>query len=169
MILNKNNKSLKNIVIYSMMILFLFYTNINIFTQQNKQTSRIIKQDTAKSFKYLLAKAPNKINGTNIENSKSVQVSSKTEDEVPKENKIDKLWMSSEDKFTVKLELIDKESEIKLSVFNILGKEVFEIHDGKPNSSNEYEFLSSNLPNGIYLCILNGRNFRDAEKFIISR
>ena len=77
--------------------------------------------------------------------------------------------MSSEDKFVVKVNLKDKDSEIRLSVFNILGKEVFEIHNGKPINGNEYEFLSSNLPNGIYLCILTGRNFRDAAKFIVSR
>lgn len=169
MILNKNINKMKNIVICSCLFIFLIFNNKEIFSQNNKHQSRIIKQDTAKSLKYLLAKAPNKNNGTNIENSKSVQVSSKTEDESPKENKIDKLWMNGEDKFIVKIDLIDKESEIRLSVFNILGKEVFEIHNGKPNSFNEYEFLSSNLPNGIYLCILNGRNFRDAEKFIVSR
>lgn len=169
MILNTNINKLKNILKYSCLVFSFAFTINSAISQQNKPETKIYKQDTSKTLKYLAPKTPQKNSGTNIEQSKNVQVSSKTEDENPIENKIEKLWMSSEDKFVVKVNLKDKDSEIRLSVFNILGKEVFEIHNGKPINGNEYEFLSSNLPNGIYLCILTGRNFRDAAKFIVSR
>lgn len=139
------------------------------FYSQAQSNTKIYKQDTDKSIKFLFAKSPNKNSGTNIEQNKNAHLNLKIEEDNQKSNRIDKLWMSSEDVFKVKLELQDKDTEIKLSIFNILGKEVFEIYNGKPLNSNEYEFLSSNLPNGIYLCILTGRNFRDAAKFIVSR
>ena len=51
----------------------------------------------------------------------------------------------------------------------MLGNLVKEVYSGTAIEDVEYPFDASNLPNGFYLCILQGPNFRDAEKFTISR
>ena len=105
--------------------------------------------------------------GTNIANSTNrlfeVEADSTTT------NKIDKVYNNGEI-YTVEIELSDYSSSIRLLVFNMLGNMVKTVHNGQPLPANSvYQFDASNLPNGIYLCILEGPNFRDAEKFIISR
>ncbi len=84
-------------------------------------------------------------------------------------NKIESVWNRG-NQYYVKIKLADYEQEIRLSVYNMLGKEVLLIHNGRPlPKSSDYYFDSSTLPNGIYICILEGRNIRDAEKFVVSR
>lgn len=85
-------------------------------------------------------------------------------------NKISKIWSSKAGQYTVELELSDYSVDIRLSVFNMLGKEVMEIHDGPAKSRGlPYTFEPVTLPNGIYICVLQGHNFKDGEKFIVSR
>lgn len=84
-------------------------------------------------------------------------------------NSILKIWSKSE-QFYVKISLADYQSDIALTAYNMLGKEVLKIHQGTPKPKEYlYEFSSTDLPNGVYICVLQGRNFRDAEKFIVSR
>lgn len=93
----------------------------------------------------------------------------KTENDTLKENKIVNIY-SNKDLFYVELDLSDKESHIVLAAYNIIGKPVKEIHNGKPlPEGTKYEFRATDLPNGIYLCILEGRNYRSVKKFIVSR
>ncbi|MFP4528841.1 MAG: T9SS type A sorting domain-containing protein [Candidatus Kapaibacterium sp.] len=74
------------------------------------------------------------------------------------------------DIYYVKVELASYDVTIELSVYNLLGKKVKDIHRGAAMPEGaEYRFDSYNLPNGVYICILNGPNFRDTEKFIVSR
>jgi hypothetical protein len=52
----------------------------------------------------------------------------------------------------------------------MLGKEVLEVFRGTSSSAQEEVYTTSfNLPNGIYICVLQSKNFKDTEKFIISR
>ncbi len=83
--------------------------------------------------------------------------------------RIESIWFKG-NQYYVKLNLANYDEEIKLSVYNMLGKEVLLIHQNKalPRDS-EYTFDGSLLPNGIYICILEGKNYRDAEKFVVSR
>ena len=84
-------------------------------------------------------------------------------------NSIQKVWSKNE-QFYVRLSLMDYQSDITLTAYNMLGKEVLKIHQGTPKPKDTlYEFSSSELPNGVYICVLQGKSFRDAEKFIVSR
>ncbi len=86
------------------------------------------------------------------------------------ENRITNIYNLSEDyKVKIKVEIYD--SPVKLFVFNMLAKKVLDIYEGQPikDPEHEYIFNSSSLPNGMYLCILQGKNFRHARKFIVSR
>lgn len=112
-------------------------------------------------------------NSSNIQNyqSRGTDIAEKKNesDTLQRGNFIAKLYGNNEI-YNVQLQLDDDSANIKLVVFNMLGNLVKKIYEGKANDSSfEYVFDVSTLPNGIYLCILEGQNFRDAKKFIISR
>ncbi len=92
------------------------------------------------------------------------------ENDTVKTNNIVSIW-NNDDAYNVKVALKDKDSEIDIGIYNMLGKEVLKVVQKGIQTSDEaiYEFNVSKLPNGVYLCVLIGRNFRDVEKFIISR
>lgn len=84
-------------------------------------------------------------------------------------NRIERIW-HSRGTVNVKVVLEDKDVNLTLKVYNMLGKEVAEIHKGtQPAREYTHEFPDAGLPNGIYICTLTGPNFRDTEKFIVSR
>lgn len=85
------------------------------------------------------------------------------------QNKILKVYSANNsDEFTVEIELKEEDIPIKIFIFNMLAKKVKPVHDGTPKGK-EYYFDAGDLPNGVYLCILQGANFKHAKKFIISR
>lgn len=63
---------------------------------------------------------------------------------------------------------ISKLSDIKLIVYNSLGKEVTVLANGKfRTGSYEVNFNASELPSGIYYYVLNAGNLRDSRKFVL--
>ncbi len=71
----------------------------------------------------------------------------------------------------VKLQITqNREAILRLSLFNLLGKEVKVIYEGLPKD-NEYEYTTTiaDLPNGVYICILSSSNYKDAKKIVISK
>lgn len=71
----------------------------------------------------------------------------------------------------VKLQITqNRDVSFKLSLFNLLGKEVKTIYEGLPRD-NDYEYTASiaDLPNGVYICMLSSNNYKDAKKLVISR
>lgn len=93
------------------------------------------------------------------------QDSSKSKNEITKLYSRDQLSFSIE----IQLEKNNYNKTIKLQIFNMLGNLVKGVYEGTAIERVEYTFDATNLPNGLYLCILEGPNFRDAEKFTISR
>ncbi|MEI6091728.1 MAG: T9SS type A sorting domain-containing protein [bacterium] len=84
-------------------------------------------------------------------------------------SKITKIWETN-GQVHVEVTLVKKGVDITLKVYNMLGKEIRTIYTGpQTKDKDEYQFNSSELPNGIYICMLIGTTFRDTEKFIISR
>ncbi len=72
----------------------------------------------------------------------------------------------------LKIELSDYNSEINIVVYNLIGKKVMDVYKGIPKSTSPdypYEIQSWRLPNGIYLCTVQGKNFRKTEKFVVAR
>lgn len=84
-------------------------------------------------------------------------------------SQIVKIWNRG-DQFYIQLNLADYNSDVSLSAYNLIGKEVKKIYHGAAKSKGEYyEFSSEEMPNGVYFCILQGKNFRSVSKFIISK
>jgi len=69
------------------------------------------------------------------------------------------------------LELEDYDQRIQISAYNLLGKKVLDIYNGTAINDPEYRYdiMTNNLPNGVYICFVFGKNFRLQEKFIVSR
>lgn len=111
-----------------------------------------------------------KIKGSQIEYNSNMKSSiSRVENDTIKTNSIVSIWNNS-DIYSAKVYLKDKDGEIDIGIYNMLGKEVLKVFKGGQSSDEQtYDFNVSKLPNGVYLCVLIGRNFRDVEKFIISR
>ena len=77
---------------------------------------------------------------------------------------------ATSDVITAKIDLATEQPQVDVAIFNMLGKRMSEIYRG-PASRGEHEYVSSisDLPEGVYICILQGSNFRRAEKFYLSR
>jgi hypothetical protein len=76
----------------------------------------------------------------------------------------------SNDILLVDVKLKEGNTKIKLSIYNMLAKEVLTIYDNvQVAEENRYQKSISELPNGAFICILVGNNFRDAKKILISR
>ncbi len=83
-------------------------------------------------------------------------------------NKVLQVWATSTD-LNVKIQVSDKNKQINITVYNMLGKEIVKVFEGLHVRENDPYTVNINMPNGIYICVLRGDGFRNAEKFIISR
>ena len=65
---------------------------------------------------------------------------------------------------------LNESQPIEIVAFNILGKRVAEVFSGEAHAGmNTVSFDLSGLSDGVYLCVVRGRNFKTAEKFLVSR
>lgn len=131
--------------------------------------------DRPKSFLEIIFQLKDSNTGTKIAQKKDAvkqksYLNSVNEDTTKKENKITSVRESS-DKIFLYIDLIDYDQKIQISVFNLLGKKVLDVFEGMPYKDPDYayEISKSNLPNGVYLFIVLGKNFKLREKFVISR
>jgi hypothetical protein len=112
--------------------------------------------------------------GINIDDSQadvphSYKYARLTEDTTSKLNRINKIWTIS-DKVKAEVVIVEDDANLTIKVYNMLGKEIAEIFSGLQSQKTKvYEYPTASLPNGIYICILTGKNFRDTKKFIVSR
>ena len=119
-----------------------------------------------------LRKKQNIINNT-IDN---INVTAKTEKlDSAQNNKIVKIWEVNEGVLNIAVALSDTQSVIKIAVYNMLGKEIKKIFTGLPTNKNEdgnYIFSSEtalNVPKGVYIIVVQGAQFRIAEKYIFTK
>lgn len=72
--------------------------------------------------------------------------------------------------FTAKIEIATDEPLVDIAIFNMLGKRVMEVYKGaSARGIHEHVQSVSDLPEGVYMCVMQGNNFRKAEKFFFSR
>lgn len=77
---------------------------------------------------------------------------------------------ASGDVFTTRIELATDEPLIEIGIYNMLGKRVMDVYKGASSrGQQEYTQSVAELPDGVYICILQGDNFRKAEKFYFRR
>lgn len=76
---------------------------------------------------------------------------------------------SASEQATVRLTLGESQP-VEIAAFNILGKRVMDIYTGEArNGLNLMNFDTSQLSQGMYICVVRGRGFKTAEKFLVSR
>ena len=88
------------------------------------------------------------------------------------ESKESKIIMarSSNDVFTVEIDLAKDQGKIDLGIYNMLGKRLNDVYSGPAaKGRHDYTTSSSDLPEGVYICILKGDDFRRAAKFYLNR
>lgn len=92
-----------------------------------------------------------------------------TSDTVRRESRI-LFAMVSSDVFKTKVDIGADQQNIDIGIYNMLGKRMADVYTG-PASRGEHEYTMSvsDLPEGVYICILQSGNFRRAEKFYLNR
>lgn len=74
------------------------------------------------------------------------------------------------DRMAVYLQIENPDKNINIVIYNLLGKKVLDVYEGKPKDpSQPYEFSTNELPKGIFLLVVIGDNFRLREKLIIAK
>ena len=77
---------------------------------------------------------------------------------------------AAQDVFTARIELIEEQSVIDIGIYNMLGKKVMDVYRGySSRGQHDYTQAVPDLPEGVYICIMQGSDFRKAEKFYFSR
>lgn len=72
--------------------------------------------------------------------------------------------------FTARVEMASDEPLVDIAIFNMLGKRVMDVYKGaSARGIHEHTQSVSDLPEGVYMCVMQGNNFRKAEKFFFSR
>lgn len=161
--------------------MFIFTSLTHSQNSFNKYIS-VPHQDQPKTFLDVIFNVAENTNGIKIALKQKGEVvvekplKAKVEEDTSKKgNRIVSLRESDRgDRFFVYLDLLDYDSKIQISVYNMLGKKVMDVFDNYPYKDTNYPYeinTSSpiNLPNGLYLCIVLGKNYRLREKFIISK
>lgn len=156
-----------NLIIFSLIVLFLLIKpDSNVFCLEKPNTADIfISTDLCDNIQ--------DVDGTIIARYNELKCNDNVkliESDSIRSNKISKI-INRRDYIAIRIELTDWDQEIELSAYNLLGKKIIDIFKGRPvpDPEHEYEFSSASLPNGIYLCVLHGRNIRDAKRFVVSR
>ena len=74
------------------------------------------------------------------------------------------------DVYTINIDLVENNDNLRISLFNLLGKKVLDIYSGEaPLGRFTREFTVSSVPKGMYLCVVRGDSFQLTEKFVLSR
>jgi hypothetical protein len=157
-----------------LLIPFIFLSNPQLNSQTFRHNPLIREAESIRP----LTKQPskqNETNGTKIAVKKGKKVVSDDSitvnaDSSDKRDRIISLTQSG-DNHILKIEVKDTSSEITINIFNMLGKKVLEAYKGAPKSNPDegYEIQSSRLPNGVYICVLLGKDFRKSDKFVVAR
>jgi hypothetical protein len=73
--------------------------------------------------------------------------------------------------YQLELDIADNQQNLTIGIYNLLGKRVIDVHQGSEfaGKSKMFDINVQGIPNGIYMCIVQGDNFRLAEKFYVSR
>lgn len=86
-----------------------------------------------------------------------------------KDHRVEVFADAGSDRAAVRVTL-NESQPIEIVAFNILGKRVAEVYSGEARAGmNTVSFDLSGLSDGVYICVVRGRNFKTAEKFLVSR
>ncbi|MCK5742611.1 MAG: T9SS type A sorting domain-containing protein [Chlorobi bacterium] len=120
-------------------------------------------------FTYPLLNYDNKKSDSDGAKDSGILTSAVKIDTSSQENKIISIIEQSDGTQKLTLQLEDNDQSVDIKVYNMIGKKVADVHSGSQLPNNEYTIESGRLPNGVYLCVVVGRNIRLVGKFIVSR
>ena len=89
-------------------------------------------------------------------------------DTVKIDNKIEKFYNDG-DILKVKVKIANPNDNITISAYNMLGRKILDVYSGAPRKDEIYDIYAQNLQNGMYICIVQGSDFKLVEKFVVSR
>jgi len=177
----KTKKVFYPLVLLLSLLILLLSTTENLTSQRNaNKYISVPLQESPKTFLDIIFNLTENTNGTKFAQKSKEDFNQekgghfRTEDDSIK-NKILSLRESDRgDKFLLYIYLLDYEQKIQISVYNLLGKKVLDVYDNFPYKDNNFAYeiniaSPTYLPNGVYLCVVLGKNFRLREKFIISK
>jgi len=162
----------KNFKIFIIVFLNLIFTNINVTAFDAKRLYVPTVNTSKPQFQQIIAN----------DNSVGIKLVSnntkKREGQVANpqtKNSIKRIREENDGVLNIVAEIADSNSEVRITVFNMLGKEVRKIYQGKPTEKNEdghYVFTSEkplNLPKNVYILVIQGNTFRIADRFITTK
>jgi hypothetical protein len=89
-------------------------------------------------------------------------------DSLPREHRIQGIREANGEHFLI-VELASEQRRLEIAVYNLLGKRVATVYQGKASPGvHEYPIPSAGLPNGVYICVVQGDGFRLAQKFVVA-
>jgi hypothetical protein len=89
-------------------------------------------------------------------------------DSLPREHRIQGIREANGEHFLI-VELASEQRRLEIAVYNLLGKRVATVYQGKASPGvHEYPIPSAELPNGVYICVVQGDGFRLAQKFVVA-
>ncbi len=90
-------------------------------------------------------------------------------DTTHKDNRVQVTSDVGSERGTVQVSLGDTQY-IEVFAYSLLGKKVMDIYTGEAKTgTNNLPFDISQLSNGMYICVVRGKTFKLAEKFLVSR
>jgi hypothetical protein len=95
--------------------------------------------------------------------------SRRTANDSIKANRINVLMDAAAERGLVQLS-VNESQPVEVAAYNILGKKVLDIYAGEARAgANSIPFDITQLSRGMYICVVRGKSFKLAEKFLISR
>lgn len=92
-----------------------------------------------------------------------------TRDTAASENKIVST-VATADVFTTVVSVAAAQTKLDIGIYNMLGKRMADVYTGGvARGMHEFTTPITQLPDGVYICIMQGSNFRRASKFYLSR
>lgn len=149
---------------YLLLLLLIIFVSTSAFSQNNFVKSRNYKSDFSESTLLPIKK----IDGIKFDYLNKVETENIVEADTALPNTISNIWYNSNE-LNITIHIPDKNKYISIKLYNMLGKEVMKIYEGTHTREDDAYVVQFNLPNGIYICVLQGDNFRDAKKIIVSR
>lgn len=74
------------------------------------------------------------------------------------------------DVLKITVDLANDDPGLEIGVYNMLGKKVLDVYKGMASKGpHEYTVYVGDLPEGVFVCIAQGADFRRAEKFYLNR
>ncbi len=159
-----------------LMIIFALLSSMNTLVSQNFEKPYLApaKEYSPQIYKYLFSLPTENTNSKPETNdSKPKKIQSVLSDTLS--NNMEIVYNSNDwskpDKLIVTVK--EKDKKINITIFNLIGNKVSDVFNAVPGS-NETEIESfrkeiEKLSNGVYICVLQGYDYRIMRKFTISR